>query len=93
MRRLPSAPGILAACRRPIRNVLPYQVLVRADQDPPRWVYLRGLVGDHAPRHVHVFRDGRLILKWNLEKDLPIEGRASPRLLEVIRDLRREGRL
>ena len=49
--------------------------------------------GDHAPLHVHVFRDGRLILKWNLEKDLPMEGRASARVLELIRELRRDGRL
>jgi len=40
-----------------------------------------------------VFRDGRLILKWNLEKDLPIEGRASARVLELIRELRRDGLL
>jgi hypothetical protein len=40
-----------------------------------------------------VFRDGRLILKWNLEKDLPMEGRASARLLALIRELRQEGRL
>jgi len=50
-------------------------------------------VGDHAPLHVHVFRDGRLILKWNLEKDLPMEGRAPARLVELIRELRRDGRL
>ena len=50
-------------------------------------------IGDHAPLHVHVFRDGRLILKWNLEKNLPMEGRASARLLALIRELRQEGRL
>jgi len=24
-------------------------------------------VGDHAPRHVHVYRDGRQVVKWDLE--------------------------
>jgi uncharacterized protein DUF4160 len=50
-------------------------------------------IGDHAPLHVHVFRDGRLILKWNLEKDLLMEGKASPRVLELIHELRRDGLL
>ena len=50
-------------------------------------------IGDHPPLHVHVLRDGRLILKWNLEKDIPMEGTASPRVLELIRELRQEGRL
>lgn len=22
--------------------------------------------GDHAPRHVHVYRDGKLVVKWDL---------------------------
>ncbi len=50
-------------------------------------------IGDHPPLHVHVLRDGRLILKWNLEKNLPMEGHASARVLELIRELRQEGRL
>ena len=50
-------------------------------------------VGDHAPLHVHVFRNGRLILKWNLEKEMPMEGSASAKVLELIRELRRDGRL
>ncbi len=24
-------------------------------------------IGDHTPRHVHVYRDGKLIVKWDLE--------------------------
>jgi len=24
--------------------------------------------GDHSPHHVHVYRDGTLVLKWDLEK-------------------------
>ena len=47
--------------------------------------------GDHTPRHVHVYRDGKLIVKWNLEDRVPIKGRAC--LLELIAELEREAAL
>ena len=50
-------------------------------------------IGDHPPRHVHVFRNGRLVLKWNLEHALPMEGQPSSALLELIRELQEDGRL
>jgi hypothetical protein len=25
--------------------------------------------GDHSPYHVHVYRDGTLVVKWDLEND------------------------
>jgi len=52
-----------------------------------------GWVGDHVPRHVHVYRDGKLVLKWNLERSVPMSGRASRRIVDLIHDLQREGRL
>jgi len=50
-------------------------------------------VSDRPPRHVHVLRDGRLVLKWNLEKGRPMEGVPTGRLLARIRDLENEGLL
>jgi hypothetical protein len=50
-------------------------------------------IGDHPPRHVHVLRDDRLILKWNLDEDVPMYGIPSASLLALIRELREEGRL
>ena len=50
-------------------------------------------VGDHTPRHVHVFRDRELIVKWDLENSRPIEGQSTRRIQELIEELRREGRL
>jgi hypothetical protein len=50
-------------------------------------------VGDHGPRHVHVYRDGRLIVKWDLENGRPMKGTAPLRLRRILLDLRREGRL
>ena len=29
-------------------------------------------IGDHTPRHVHVYRDGKLIVKWDLEQWVPM---------------------
>lgn len=49
--------------------------------------------GDHSPRHVHVYRDDRLVVKWNLEKHFPIEGKASRRVRRLITELDEEGRL
>lgn len=50
-------------------------------------------VGDHPPRHVHVLRDGRLVLKWNLDEWEPIEGVPTRRVLALIGQLEDEGRL
>ena len=49
--------------------------------------------GDHSPRHVHVYRDGKLIVKWNLDAGVPMKGASSWRILRVIADLETEGRL
>jgi hypothetical protein len=49
--------------------------------------------GDHLPRHVHVYRDGKLIVKWDLENRLPMRGNATRRILALIEDLESEGLL
>jgi len=51
--------------------------------------------GDHWPRHVHVQTDdGRLLGRFNLETRQAMEGwKPSRKLLEVITDLEREGRI
>ena len=48
---------------------------------------------DHAPRHVHVYRHGRLVVKWDLDSDRPMVGAGSRKILRLIRELRQEGRL
>ena len=50
-------------------------------------------VGDHDPKHVHVFKNGKEILKWNLEAHIVIEGKATKKIKTLIAELRREGRL
>jgi len=49
--------------------------------------------GDHPPRHVHVYRNGSLIVKWDLENGKPMKGKAPARVLELIYRLEAEGRL
>lgn len=51
-------------------------------------------IGDHPPRHVHVFRDRRLVAKVELDADLTVmEGRLNRRLRELIKEMMKEGLL
>ena len=49
--------------------------------------------GDHTPLHVHVYRKGRLVLKWDLENNLPMKGKPTATVLRLIAELREEGLL
>lgn len=49
--------------------------------------------GDHDPPHAHVYRDGRLVLRWNLETNTIIDGVASRRIVRIIEELRSKGLL
>jgi hypothetical protein len=53
----------------------------------------RTWIGDHGPRHVHVYRDGRLALKWDLENNVAVRGTPTRTILRLIAELRQEGRL
>jgi hypothetical protein len=50
-------------------------------------------IGDHTPRHVHVYRDGKLILKWDLDNECAVQGKLSRDILKLIAELQQEGRL
>jgi len=47
--------------------------------------------GDHPPRHVHVYRSGKLVVKWDLENDRPMVGQPTRRIIKYIHELRDEG--
>jgi len=49
--------------------------------------------GDHSPYHVHVYRDEKLIVKWDLENNVAMKGKATAQILKHIRALKEEGRL
>ncbi len=48
-------------------------------------------IGDHSPRHVHVYRHERLVLKWDLDNGLTMKGRATRKVIRLIAVLRKEG--
>ena len=50
-------------------------------------------VGDHSPRHVHVYRDGKFVVKWDLENNVAMRGQANRRIVKLIAELEQEGRL
>lgn len=48
---------------------------------------------DHPPRHVHVYRSGMLVVKWDLQNKKAMKGAASAKILELIGQLESEGQL
>ena len=48
-------------------------------------------VGDHPPRHVHVYQDGKMVLKFDLKNGLVMSGKVSKRLIRYIQELSDEG--
>lgn len=49
--------------------------------------------GDHGPRHVHVYKDRRFVVKWDLANGRAMEGSADERLRRIIAELEKEGRI
>jgi len=49
--------------------------------------------GDHGSRHVHVYRNGALVVKWDIDRGKPMKGKPTRRVLELIRELLAEGAL
>lgn len=46
-----------------------------------------------ARAHVHVYRDGRLVVKWDLESWQAMQGAANARLIRLLTELVEEGLL
>ena len=46
---------------------------------------------DHGPRHVHVYRNGRFLLKWDPEGGKAMTGRPTRKIIETICRLEKEG--
>ena len=49
--------------------------------------------GDHSPYHVHVYRDGKLVVKWDLENGLEMRGKATRLVRRLIAELQEAGKL
>ncbi len=50
-------------------------------------------IGDHPPPHVHVYRNGRLVVKWNFENGVAMKGSPTAKILSIIDELLAEGKL
>lgn len=51
-------------------------------------------IGDHFPRHVHIFKDRRFIAKVELDNVLTVmKGRMNQRLRRILEKLVKEGAL
>jgi hypothetical protein len=46
--------------------------------------------GDHSPSHVHIYRDGEFIVKWDLDSRKPMIGKATRRVRLLIEQLESE---
>lgn len=46
---------------------------------------------DHDPRHVHVFEDGKRMLKFNIDEWTVMVGKLTPRARKVLESLKKEG--
>lgn len=49
--------------------------------------------GDHDPRHVHIYRDGKFVAKWNLDAWVLMSGAVNGRIIKILEELVRGGLL
>ena len=48
-------------------------------------------IGDHWPKHVHVYRDGKEVAKVRIPEMWVLSGQMSKRLRKILEELIREG--
>ena len=49
--------------------------------------------GDHSPKHVHVYKDSKLLLKWDLENNKVMKGKSTKKLIALLDELKEDGLL
>ncbi len=49
-------------------------------------------IGDHG-HHIHIYRDKKEVLKWDLTEDKAIKGKPTKKILKLIEQLRKENLL
>lgn len=50
-------------------------------------------MGDHSPKHVHVYNRGREVAKVRIPEMLVLKGRLNRRLRTILQDLLRRGKI
>lgn len=49
-------------------------------------------IGDHG-NHVHVYRNGKLIVKYDLDEEKIMKGKTSKRIFKIIKRLKKERKI
>lgn len=47
-------------------------------------------IGDHEPNHVQVYRDGKEVLKYNLDENVVMKGKLVKKIEKIIIQLKEE---
>lgn len=50
-------------------------------------------IGDHSPKHVHVYKDGRLVAKVEVPSLLVLTGKTDRRLSKLLSELVKEKKI
>jgi hypothetical protein len=50
-------------------------------------------IGDHLPKHVHIYKNGRLVAKVEIPSFLVLEGSVNRQLKTILASLRKDGLL
>lgn len=48
-------------------------------------------IGDHLPKHVHIYEDGKEIVKIRIPEMIVLTGRINKRILKILAGLVKEG--
>lgn len=48
-------------------------------------------VGDHLPIHIHVYKDNKLVCRWQLFEEKELTGKANAKIKKAIDELKNEG--
>ncbi len=50
-------------------------------------------MGDHQPKHVHIYKDGDFVAKVSVPQMRVLSGRMSGKLRKILEELAREGKI
>ena len=73
--------------------MLPRHVTLPCGEGSPGGYIFITWKGGHSPRHVPVYRDGKLVMKWGLGNKRTTKGKAPRKILGLIGELELKGLL
>ena len=73
--------------------MIPIKVTLSYGEGSPGWIYFCHLERQPSSQHVHVYRDDLFVVKWDLDNNVPMLGKVTRRVRELIEQLESEGEL